>query len=320
LFLIFSLSHAQDVASDSNKVILFFTGDVTLANHFERHVGDSLDYAFNQLKWFSEADLSMVNLENPLTTRGKPIDKKFTFRAKPSYAKMLKDAGIDIVTLANNHMYDYGPDGLDDTIDTLRAEGIYFVGAGRNIYEARHPVIFYIKGLRIAYFGYYGTSKHSESYPAQEDSSGTALRQLPIIKEDIEKYRDRVDYIIVNLHWGIEKAEYPGADQMEFAHQVIDYGADMIVGHHPHVLQGIEKYKDKIIAYSLGNFIFGGNSRIAYDTAVLKIELTKDMPIGVSVIPVNVTYWQPKMMDGEKGRELIRHVIKISEKFEQSVF
>jgi poly-gamma-glutamate synthesis protein (capsule biosynthesis protein) len=311
-------AHADN--PDSSGVVLFFSGDVTLAEHFENFVGDRLDYAFNKLRWFGDADISMVNLENPLTLRGKPIEKKFTFRAKPKYAAMLKNAGIDIVTLANNHIYDFGPLGLDDTIDTLAAQNIYFVGAGRNIYEARHPVIFYIKGLRIAYFGYYGTHKHSESHPAREDSCGTALRQLPIIKEDIEKYRDQVDFIIVNFHWGIEKAEYPGADQIEFAHHVIDYGADLIVGHHPHVLQGIEKYKNKIIAYSLGNFIFGGNSRKTYDTAVLKIELGKDMDVKASVIPVIVNYWQPEILKGKEGQALIKNMKKISDKFEYSIF
>jgi len=242
----FSLNYAQDISADSAKAVLYFTGDVTLAEHFESHVGDSIDYAFDKLKWLADADLSMVNLENPLTTRGHPVQKEYTFRARPDYAKILKNAGIDIVTLANNHIYDFGPVGLGDTVDKLLAENIYFVGAGRNIYEARHPVIFYIKGLRIACFAYYGTHKHSDSHPALEDSSGTALRQLPLIKEDIEKYRPQVDYIIINFHWGTEKAQYPGQDQIDFAHSVIDYGADVIVGHHPHVLQGIEKYKNKI--------------------------------------------------------------------------
>ena len=199
-------------------------------------------------------------------------------------------------------------------------ENIYYIGAGRNINEARHPVIFYIKGLRIAYFGYYGTHKHSDSHPAEEDSSGTALRQLPVIQEDIEKYRNIVDFIVVNFHWGIEKAEYPGEDQIQFAHSVIDYGADLIVGHHPHVLQGIEKYKNKIIAYSLGNFIFGGNSRTNYNTVILKIELNKKKDISASVIPIQVNYWQPELLVGDNAVQLIKSVKSISEKFQETIF
>ena len=173
--------------------------------------------------------------------------------------------------------------------------------------------------MRFAFFAYYGTHKHSDSFPAQKDSAGTAARQLNIIQEDMEKFRNRVDYIVVNFHWGDEKAEYPGSDQIFFAHSVIDAGADLIVGHHPHVLQGVEKYNDKIIAYSLGNFIFGGNSRPEYDTAVLKVELTKKTKT-FSMLPVHVTYWQPELLNGEKGKNLVEYIKKISGRFKQSIF
>lgn len=310
---------AQQTALDSN-IVLYFSGDVTLANHFENHVGDDIPYAFARLKWFSEADISMVNLENPLTNAGEAVEKKFTFRARPDYVEILKDGGVDIVTLANNHIYDFGADGLLNTLNILDQRNIHFVGAGRDINEARHPVIFYIKGLRIAYFAYYGTHKHSDSYPASPDSAGTALRQLPIIKEDILKFRNSVDFIIINFHWGTEKAEVPGEDQVYFAHQVIDYGADVIVGHHPHVLQGIEIYKNKVIAYSLGNFIFGGNSRSYYDTVVLKIKLSGRDSINTSIIPVGVNYWQPEILSGEKKKSVMESVKELSAQFEQSIF
>lgn len=310
---------AQNTSSDSN-VVLYFTGDVTFANHFENHVGDSIEYAFAKLKWFSDADISMVNLENPFTEDGNAMDKKFTFKAPPEYAKILINGGVDIVTIANNHIYDFGPIGLLNTLKTLGRKDIHYIGAGRNISEARHPVIFYIKGLRIAYFAYYGTHKHSDSFPATVDSAGTALRQLPIIKEDILKYRKSVDYIIVNFHWGEEKAQYPGNDQIYFAHQVIDFGADIIVGHHPHVLQGVELYQGKIIAYSLGNFIFGGNSRIYYDTAVLKLELQGKNSVKTSLIPVEVSYWQPEKICGDRADALIELVKKLSSIFDKSIF
>ena len=305
-------------ASNDSTVILYFTGDVTFSDYFENYVDKKIDYAFKNLKWFSEADISMVNLENPLTSGGSPVEKKFNFRARPEYADILTYGGVDIVTIANNHIYDYGDQGVYDTLNKLAEKSIHFIGAGRNINEARHPVIFYIKGFRIAYFAYYGTHKHSDSNPATEDSAGTAARQLPIIKEDIAKYRDQVDYIVVNFHWGNEKAEYPEKNQVLFAHSVIDFGADIIVGHHPHVLQGIEVYKEKIIAYSLGNFIFGGNSRITYDTSVLKIEIKKT--IQASVIPIRVNYWQPTLLEGKEGELLIKKVEKLSSVFNKSIF
>jgi poly-gamma-glutamate capsule biosynthesis protein CapA/YwtB (metallophosphatase superfamily) len=261
----------------------------------------------------------MLNLENPLTANGQKVEKTYNFRARPEYVKILKDAGVDIVTIANNHIYDYGPEGLFDTITNLSKNDIYYIGAGRNIFEARHPVIFYIKEKKIAYFAYYGTHKHSDSYPATTDSAGTAMRRLKIIQEDIARFRDQVDVVIVNFHWGIEKAELPGKDQISFAHQVIDYGADLIVGHHPHVLQGIEKYKNKIIAYSLGNFIFGGNSRKTYNTAVLQIDISGDT-ISATLIPIKVNYWQPFWLEGTEGEQVLDHIKKISAPFKESIF
>lgn len=323
-YYILVLFYCHSLFGKANKidstVVLFFAGDVTLSDHFENFVGDRIDYAFKKLEWFSDADISMVNLENPLTSGGTPVEKMFNFRARPEYVDVLTYGGVDIVTIANNHIYDFGPDGLYDTLKNLSKKNIQYIGAGRNFNEARHPVIFYIKSLRIAYFAYYGTHKHSDSHPATNDSAGTALRQLPIIKEDIEKYRSEVDYIIVNFHWGNEKADYPEENQVLFAHNVIDYGADFIIGHHPHVLQGIESYKGKIIAYSLGNFIFGGNSRISYDTAILKIEIQGLKNVKPTVIPIKVNYWQPTLLDGKEGELLIKKIEELSSKFTKSIF
>lgn len=318
--LVISVSlNASTLRSGDSTITILFCGDVTLANHFENHVGQNRNYAFEKLPWFDDADITMVNLENPLTTRGSAVDKKFTFRALPEYAKMLSMSGIDIVTLGNNHIYDFGSTGLFDTIDFLRKENIYYVGAGRNNAEARHPVIFFLKGLKIAFLGYYGTHKHSDSFPAQRDSAGTALRQLSLIEKDIMDIRKQVDFIIVNFHWGNEKATIPGNDQIAFAHSVIDYGADMIIGHHPHVLQGIEKYKNKIIAYSLGNFIFGGNSRPEYSTALLKTGISKNKA-NAELIPLKVTYWQPEKLEGSAAKAVVDSVKKLSQIFKQSIF
>jgi len=305
--------------NDSTSVKLYFAGDVTLANHFENHVKQKYTYAFKKLKWFADADISMFNLENPLTMNGKKVEKAYNFRAKPEYVKILLDGGVDIVTIANNHIYDYGPVGLKDTIQKLAQNNIHYIGAGRNINEAQHPVIFYIKNKKIAYFAFYGTHKHSDSHPATKDSAGTALRRLSLIKEGITKFRDKVDFIIVNFHWGIEKADHPGKDQIFFAHKVIDYGADIIVGHHPHVLQGIEKYNGKIIAYSLGNFIFGGNSRKTYSTAILQIDISGNN-IDASVIPIKVNYWQPYRLDGPEGAEVVKFIKDLSADFKESIF
>ena len=272
-----------------------FSGDVTLSDHFEYHVGNNYDYAFKKLDWFTSADITMINLETTLTKTNKPISKPFNFRARPRYAKMLKDSGIDLVTLANNHMYDFGPDGLMETIRVLDEAGVKHIGAGKNIKDARKPVIITTKGVKLAYFGYFGGGRYGESFPATRRSAGTAMRNLSYIGRDIAAVRDSVDLIIINFHWGKEKAHYPEESEINFAHEAINLGADIIVGHHPHVLQGVEIYRDKLIVYSLGNFIFGGNSRTLDRSAVLRIKIDPYHPQSykAALIPIQIDYWQP---------------------------
>ncbi|MBN2425337.1 MAG: CapA family protein [Calditrichaceae bacterium] len=302
--------------------MLYFSGDVTFADFFQNHVKDKFEYPFQKMQWFKNADISMINLENPLTDRGIPVEKKFTFRASPDYVKIMKSGGIDIVTIANNHIYDYGVEGLFDTITHLDSIGISHVGAGKNLAEARAPAIFSVKGINIGFLAYYGLNKHSDSYPATKDEAGTALRNLSYIEEDIKGLKNKADFIVVNFHWGEEKANYPGTDQIDFAHQVIEYGADLILGHHPHVLQGIEVYKKKVIAYSLGNFIFGGNSRKTYKSIILAVNINVCDTKGYSVkiIPIQVDYWQPFKINNSDSLEVIHDMKKFSSIFNQSIF
>lgn len=306
-------------ASDNNTVVINFAGDVTFANHFEYYVGTRWNYPFEKFPEFAKADLSMVNLENPLTRRGTPAEKQFNFRARPEYVRVLKAGGVDIVNLANNHMYDYSEQGLFDTIDFLDRAGIRHIGAGKDLTHAREPVLLNIKGVRIAFLAYYGLRKHSGSHPATADSAGTALRNLSYIKQDIRAIRDSVDVLIVNFHWGIEKEHVPQTEQIHFAHKTIRYGADLIVGHHPHVLQGIEKYRNGLIAYSLGNFIFGGNSRKHEKTAVLQIQIdTHSKKItSYKMLPVQVDYWQPRLLSGFQKQALLDSLAQYSSFLEQ---
>jgi len=321
LFLLLFSSPLISAPGDS-LVTLCFTGDVTFANHFEQHVQNRFDYPFKYLNVLRKADLAMVNLENPLTRFNRPRDKAFVFKARPEYVRVLQDGGIDIVNLANNHIYDYGPQGLFDTIGFLDKAQIAHVGAGPNMPAARRPVIRTVKNITVAFLGYYGLRPHSGCHPASKDSAGTALRFLPYIRKDIRKIRNRVDYVIVSFHWGIEKEHYPQEDQIYFAHKTIDYGADAVIGHHPHVLQGIERYKGKIIAYSLGNFIFGGNSRRYETSAVLELSLSRapKAPIAARIIPIEIELWQPRIADKEQAEKVLQELREYSSKFQQSIF
>jgi poly-gamma-glutamate capsule biosynthesis protein CapA/YwtB (metallophosphatase superfamily) len=304
--------------SQTETITLLFGGDCTLANHFENYVKDNFDYPFKDLNWFSKADISMVNLENPVSLRGTKIPKTFNFRMPPKYLKVLMNAGIDIVTCANNHSYDYGKDALFDTMRYLDSAGIKYVGIGKNLSEARSSVVFNIKGKKIGFLAYHGGG---DWYPATERNAGVVPRFEKYIKEDIEKLRkvDKVDYIIINYHWGKEGSHIADNYQISLAHQTIDFGADIVIGHHPHVLQGIEKYKNGIIVYSLGNFIFGGNSRREYDTMIFKLSISNGI-FYPEVIPIHVSSWHAKGLEDKSKEEVIKNVKEYSKIFKNSIF
>ncbi len=303
-------SHPAVTPSDET-VTLLFGGDVTLSNFFEAKVRGDYGKTFAKMPEYAKADVSMVNLENPLTTANtRRTGKSFNFKAKPESIEALTSGGVDIVTLGNNHAMDYQGKGLSETMEHLEKAGIYAVGAGRDLREARRPKIVDVKGHRIAYFGYYNAYWHA----ATDGAPGTNPRDFDAIKADMEAVRDQVDWIVVNYHWGEENAHYPAGYQRQLAQFTIDHGADLIVGHHPHVLQGAEVYKGKAIVYSLGNFIFGGNSRRNYVTAALQVSLTGN-EMKLDFLPLVVQDYQPEVLPGDRGDSIFNHLKHISRNF-----
>lgn len=310
------VQHKQVLNPKDPTVTLMFGGDVALSNSFTDMVGKDYPWAFAKLDEYRQADLAMVNLENPLTrsTIGGDLGKRFKFKADPETVKVLTEGGVDLVNLANNHTMDYEGPGLVETLETLDKAGIHHVGAGRGLTEARRPEIIEVKGQRIAYLGYYEADLHA----ALDGKPGTNPRDNQRIAEDIKALRNQVDWIIVNYHWGVELADYPGDWQIDLARFTIDQGADLVVGHHPHVLQGAEIYKGRPIVYSLGNFIFGGNARSDYDTAVLKVSL-KGRKMKVEFLPVEVRKYQARVVKGEQGEKILKHVEQISSIFDRQM-
>jgi poly-gamma-glutamate synthesis protein (capsule biosynthesis protein) len=189
------------------------------------------------------------------------------------------------------------------------------LGIGRNSAEARRPVILFRHGIKVAFLGYGGVKDYIASY----DKPGTTSRNEGLILNDIKKLRSRVDFVVVNLHWGDESAVCPDSDQITLAHTLIDGGADLIIGHHPHVLQGIEKYNGKIIAYSLGNFVFGGNAKsMNSETAVLKVRFAKSK-IDVQAVPILVHNWQPSPADSVAADRIFRLLEERSKVFIETI-
>ena len=204
---------------------------------------------------FRGANLSVANLECALTTGGRPIPGKCTLRGSPLWAGILKQAGIGVVSLANNHVMDYGPAGLASTLEALRDAGIQSVGAGSNIREARAPLFVDVGGTRVAFLARTSVIVSAPTC-ASDTEPGVAWLDPGEARAAIAACRDDADVVVMLVHWGIEEYAYPSPTQRADARGFVDAGADIVLGHHPHVLQGFERYKNGWIAYSLGNFLF----------------------------------------------------------------
>lgn len=204
---------------------------------------------------FLDADLVIANLENPLTGKKESVFGKCTLRGAPGWAQVLKDAGIHVLTLANNHMMDYGREGLSETRQVLNNLGLLHVGAGNNITQANAPIFIEKKGRRLAILARTSVHVASPSY-AGPDIPGVAFFSLEEVRRTVQACRQKADIVILLMHWGLEEYRYPSISQRKLARELLQAGADIILGHHPHVLQGVEHINAKLVVYSLGNFVF----------------------------------------------------------------
>jgi poly-gamma-glutamate synthesis protein (capsule biosynthesis protein) len=294
---------------------MIFAGDLNLSHRFEQYVGGNEEFAFTEWQKIGPVDAQMANLENPVTFSTDSVDKEFVFCMPPRYLKMIKSAGISILNCANNHIGDFGRPGIIETLDWLDSTGLQHVGAGRNSADARKPVVLSLHGKKIGILGYGGNGIHY----AGSSSAGTVPCDEQMIVHDVQALVKTVDLVVVNFHWGDEGSSVPNEAQIRLAHAVIDAGADLIIGHHPHVFQGIEYYKSGIIAYSLGNFVFGGNSReMNSETVVIKVEVGKNS-WRCEPVPVMVVRWKPQPADSLHSRQVLRLVQERSKIFNQQL-
>lgn len=265
---------------------LLFSGDIYMSDYVTKQYDKSgIDGILSKelLEEFKAADVAMVNQEFTFSTGGtKAGDKQYTFRVNPQYVKAFTDMGIDIVTLANNHSMDFGIEALKDSFTTLNNADILYSGAGNNLEEARD--IKYIE-VQNKTFAYLSASRviPEPGWNAGSNKAGMLTTYDPTnLVEDIKEARENSDFVVVYVHWGIEKATKPEEYQRNLAKAYIDAGADLVVGSHPHVLQGIEYYNSKPIVYSLGNFIF--YNAIA-QTAVLKVTVNEQNEATLKLLP-----------------------------------
>ncbi|BFT70497.1 CapA family protein [Paenibacillus sp. P36] len=302
-------------AGSSGQVNLTFVGDVMLASKVEDILKQKgYDYPYTNVKdYLTKPDFTIANLETPITTKGTEQKKDYVYRSSPLALPPLKDAGIDLVNLANNHVMDYGPDGLQDTMNALDQEGIKRMGAGNDLNEAYQPVIMEKNGMKIAFFGFSRVVPEAswKAGPGRIGVAETYNYKPPV--EAIQKAKESADLVVVVAHWGVERSDNPDKYQTDLAHRYIDAGADLVVGGHPHVLQGFEQYKGKWIAYSLGNFIFTTNDvSKTWETVILEASCSKDKACNIHLVPILSKFALPTPMNSEDGSKLFQRLSQIS--------
>ncbi|MHB1000066.1 MAG: CapA family protein [Armatimonadota bacterium] len=284
------------IPQSDSKVILTAVGDVLLA----RGVGKEIDRSgFESLladtgDIIRDSDLAFCNLECTLSDRGVPYRRKYIFRADPDYADKLSNAGFDVVSLANNHTLDFGRNALLDTIRSVEKAGILPVGAGVSRQDAVKVRVVVKNGLRVGFLAY--TDIPTVGVARLADRPTVAGADISRIASEVKTARAQCDVLVVSFHWGIEYMKYPTERQRSLARACIDGGADLILGHHPHVLQPIETYKDKPIAYSMGGFLWDSRVLGADNSVIYRFELGKSSCRLIKTIPVKVVKCRPALV------------------------
>jgi poly-gamma-glutamate synthesis protein (capsule biosynthesis protein) len=312
----------QAFEPSGGRITLAFTGDIMMGGRAAHKLKtEGPDSFFTETTTLlKQADITMGNLEGPLGLEGKnTVKKKYTFLVDPSAALGLSHAGFKLLTLANNHSMDFGPVALDSTLKALEAQGLKHAGAGSDLKSAREPAWMEVRGRKIAVLAYSLT--YPSEFWATASRPGCAPADGYLMKEDIQAARAKgADLVIVCCHWGQEKHTKLRGYQPQLAHLAIEAGADAVVGHHPHIWQGLEVYQGKPIVYSIGNFCFGtvtsiGQSGILY----LTFNEKKEWVYG-KIVPLNVNNHQvaftPKPMGGRDSVKFFLYLKKLSKKMD----
>lgn len=275
------------------------------------------DYPFaHMLPLFKDAHVVIGNLEGPLTHCGKAEQgKTYTFRSPPEeVSAALKNAGFNMVSLANNHTLDYGPEGLAQTLRALDAVGIQYVGAGADAAAARRAAYVSVKGQRVAFLGYSVTLP--ETFYAGTHKPGTAFAHEAHVRADVTAARRQADIVIVSFHWGQEGKTDLREYQTHLGRVAIDAGAQAVLGHHPHILQAVEYYKGGVILYSLGNFVFGSYSKTAAVSAVAQLSFRQGRLASLRMVPIRVNnfevQFQPQVLTGADAGAVIATLQRLS--------
>ena len=279
---------ARDLDSEKTIANICIAGDWAPIRAFKDIMETQPEAVYGDLlPVLKSADLSIVNLESPLSDRGAPVSKSgAVFKGEQQHIKALTSVPFDVVTLANNHVFDFGLDAFKDTLDVLNQNDIKWTGAGMSIEEASKPLIVDVKGIKIAVVNF----SEGEDLTAAGETAGVMGWELSRVEDTIRTLRAKVDFIIVISHCGIEYIPFPPPYVVKAFEQMAEAGADIVIGHHPHVPQGIQFYNQTPICYSLGNFAFYQQTDLFYRKLgyLVNLKVNKKSLLSFELIPYKI--------------------------------
>jgi len=303
----------------AENVSILSVGDITIGDEstftIETKGIDELFAATTDL--LKSADITVGTLESSISDRGEPkIDSEYTFRAVPEVARGLAKAGLDVLSLATPHIMDYGAEALEDTIKILSQYNVNTVGAGPYLQIARKPAIINVNNNKVSFLGYYHTRQYGTKY-SDELNPGPVLASFSLMKQDISQAAKESDLVVVFIHWGIIQANEITERQQFFAHNIIDFGADLVLGQQLHALKGIEIYQGKAIVYSLADFIFDlydkQHSRIVAPKFYFQNGTLKDIELTPIWVDNPNAKYQPQLLHEEAAQKALEKYQKLCE-------
>ena len=311
-------------SQEPQNLSISLIGDILMDGSVRAHINkNGFNYPWDGVRnYFQKDDITIGNLETSITNNGtKWPNKQFNFRSDPRNIKAMEEAGIDVVSLANNHSLDYGYNGLIDTLGYIDNSKIKRVGAGHNKKDAMKGTIIEKNGVKMGIIGFSRVVPDVKWY-ATDKRAGLVGAYDPHIEEvlgRVREIRDEVDILVLSIHWGVERSDTPRKQEMDLAKRLVDSGVDIVMGHHPHVLQGIEIYKGKPIFYSLGNFVFGTSAELTSNTMIAQVNLVEKNIDNVKIIPCEIVRGRPIPLHKEKKIEKINYLYKISKSFNTDI-
>ncbi len=308
-----SSTSTSSAPKENSEISIVAVGDIIMSRTVGIKITESGDNAlpFRKIADILLAgDITFGNVEAPFLDQGELIREGMTFKAEPKFIEGLTLSGFDVVSLANNHSKNFGAEGLTYTFNHLASNDIKYCGAGNNSQEAHQPAILESKGIKFAFLAHTYSDGLDFKTHLDKDKPDIAFWDLPQAVEDIKKAKEQADVVISYMHAGQEYTAKPIPEQVEFAHAVIDAGADLVIGSHSHWVQTTEKYKDKYIIYSMGNFVFDQEwSQETKEGVIVKLKFDNRKFNLAEFIPVIIeNYNQPRLANEKEIEKILKQM------------